>query len=110
VTPVIGGWRVDAVLDWEFSYSGCPYGDAANMVRFGADYPTRFLGRFRAGFAAHQPADLALVEDWLYLGRVLDMFALGDLLARPAGHPVADQAVDQVRRWLASGAPEAPAR
>ena len=25
VTRARGGWRVDAVLDWEFSFSGCPY-------------------------------------------------------------------------------------
>ncbi|MET8145949.1 phosphotransferase [Sphaerisporangium sp. NPDC005288] len=100
-----GGWRVDALLDWEFGYSGCPYGDAANMVRFGAGYPVGFLDGFRAAFARHQPADLPLVEDWLYLGRVLDMFALSDLVTRPAGHPVADQAAERVRRWVREGVP-----
>jgi aminoglycoside phosphotransferase (APT) family kinase protein len=105
VTRTSAGWRVDAVLDWEFSYSGCPYGDAANMVRFGADYPARFLDGFRSAFADHRPADLALAEDWEYLGRVLDMFALSDLVTRPAGHPVAEQAAEQVRRWVAYGVP-----
>lgn len=105
VTRLRGGWRVDAVLDWEFSYSGCPYGDAANMVRFGADYPARFLDGFCRAFAEHQPADLALAEDWGYLGRVLDMFALSDLVTRPAGHPIADQAAGQIRRWIAEGVP-----
>jgi Ser/Thr protein kinase RdoA (MazF antagonist) len=103
VTRTPGGWRVDAVLDWEFSYSGCPYGDAANMARFGADYPDRFLDGFRAAFAEHQPFNPA--EDWGYLGRVLDMFALSDLLTRPAGHPVAEQAAEVVRRWVAGGVP-----
>ncbi|HEX4814747.1 MAG TPA: phosphotransferase [Nonomuraea sp.] len=106
VTRMRGGWRVDAVLDWEFSYSGCPYGDAANMVRFGADYPAPFLDGFRRAFAEHQPADLALVEEWSHLGRVLDMFALSDLVTRPAaGHPVAEQAAEQIRRWVADGIP-----
>ncbi len=106
VTRTRGGWRVDAVLDWEFSYSGCPYGDAANMARFGADYPARFLDGFRTAFADHQPVDLALAEDWDYLGRVLDMFALSDLVTRPVGHPVAEQAAEQVRRWVAEGVPD----
>lgn len=106
VSRVGGGWRVDALLDWEFSYSGCPYGDAANMARFGADYPAGFLDGFRAGFAERQPADLALVEDWAYVGRVLDMFALSDLVTRPVGHAVADQAAEQVRRWVGSGVPD----
>jgi Ser/Thr protein kinase RdoA (MazF antagonist) len=105
VTRTRGGWRVDAVLDWEFSYSGCPYGDAANMARFGDDYPARFLDGFRSAFADHQPADLPLAEDWGYLGRVLDMFALSDLVTRPAGHPVAEQAAERIRRWVTGGVP-----
>jgi aminoglycoside phosphotransferase (APT) family kinase protein len=105
VTRMRSSWRVDAVLDWEFSYSGCPYGDAANMVRFGADYPARFLDGFCRTFAEYQPADLALAENWSYLGRVLDMFALSDLVTRPAGHPVAEQAAEQIRRWVTDGVP-----
>jgi aminoglycoside phosphotransferase (APT) family kinase protein len=105
VTRTRGGWRVDAVLDWEFGYSGCPYGDAANMARFGADYPARFLDGFRSAFADHQPADLPLVEDWGYLGRVLDMFALSDLVTRAPGHPIGDQAAEQIRRWVTDGVP-----
>jgi aminoglycoside phosphotransferase (APT) family kinase protein len=98
-------WRVTAMLDWEFSFSGCPYADAANMMRFGADYPPAFLAGFRQGFAAHQPADLPLPDDWAYLGHVLDMFALTDLLTRPMGNPVSDRAAAEVRRWIAHGVP-----
>jgi len=97
------GWRVDAVLDWEFSFSGCPYGDAANMARFDADYPDGFLDGFRAGFADGQPT--APAGNWAYLGRVLDMFALSDLVTRPLGHEVADQAAGQIRRWVSQGVP-----
>jgi len=46
--------------------------------------------------------------DWDYLGRVLDMFALSDLVTRPPGHSVADQAAGQIRRWIANGVPGAP--
>jgi aminoglycoside phosphotransferase (APT) family kinase protein len=106
VTRTRTGWRVDAVLDWEFGYSGCPYGDAANMARFGAGYPARFLEGFRSAFAAHRPDDLPLAEDWAYLGHVLDMFALSDLVTRPlVGHPVADQAAERIRHWIAHGVP-----
>lgn len=103
VTRTTAGWRVDAVLDWEFGYAGCPYGDAANMLRFGADYPADFLAGFRTGFAANQPEEPH--PDWAYLGRVLDMFSLSGLATRPVGHPVADQAVDVIREWLATGVP-----
>lgn len=98
VSRASGGWRVDAVLDWEFSYSGCPYGDAANMARFGADYPPDFLAAFLGAFGETAPDG-----DWLYLGRVLDMFALSDLVTRPPGHPVADQAAAVNREWVAGG-------
>jgi aminoglycoside phosphotransferase (APT) family kinase protein len=114
------GWRVDAVLDWEFSFSGCPYADAANMTRFAGDYPPGFAGGFRDGFAAALPengdgndgagGDVRDdgVTDWVYLGHVMDMFALGDLVTRPAGHPVADRAAAEIRRWIADGVPGAP--
>ncbi|WP_127502858.1 phosphotransferase [Actinoplanes solisilvae] len=101
-----GGWRVAALLDWEFSYSGCSYGDAANMARFGADYPAGFLDGFRAGFAERQPADLPLIDGWAYAGRVLDTFALSDLVTRPVGHVVADQAAEQIRLWVRHGVPD----
>jgi len=106
VTRVGRGWRVDAVLDWEFSFSGSPYADAANMTRFSGDYPPRFTDGFREGFADRQPASLPRPVDWAYLGRVLDMFALSDLVTRPLGHPVADQAAAQIRNWLAHGIPD----
>jgi aminoglycoside phosphotransferase (APT) family kinase protein len=103
-----GGWRVAAVLDWEFSFSGCPYGDAANMTRFSGDYPADFADGFRAGFAGRQPAGLLLASDWAYLGHVLDMFALSDLVTRPPGHPVADQAAGRIRDWITDGVPGTP--
>jgi hypothetical protein len=45
---------------------------------------------------------------WAYLGHVLDMFARSDLVTRPPGHPVADQAARQIRRWIADGVPAGP--
>jgi aminoglycoside phosphotransferase (APT) family kinase protein len=88
-----GGWRVTAVLDWEFAYSGSPYADAANMARFGADYPPGFLTGFEAGFESHEPRH----PQWRRLGRVMDLFALADLVTRPAGNGVADQAAAIIR-------------
>ena len=72
------------------------------------DYPAGFSGGFRAGFAGHLPAALSGAADWAYLGRVLDMFALSDLVTRPSGHPVADQAARQIRGWVAAGVPGTP--
>jgi aminoglycoside phosphotransferase (APT) family kinase protein len=108
VTRVRGGWRVDAVLDWEFSFSGCSYADAANMTRFSDGYPADFTEGFRSGFAGCQLSGLPRARDWEYLGHVLDMFALSDLVTRPPGHSVADQAARQIRRWIADGVPGQP--
>ena len=107
VSRTPGGWSVASVLDWEFSFSGCPYSDAANMARFGDTYPRGFLPGFLTAFAASQPADCPPPGDWLYLGRVMDMFALSDLVTREAGHAVADQAAEQIKRWVAEGVPSA---
>ena len=101
------GWRVAAVLDWEFSFSGCPYADAANMMRFAGGYPPAYPAAFTEAFAACQPPDLPPPASWLYLGRVFDMFALSDLVTRPAGHAVADEAAAVIRSWLESGVPDA---
>jgi aminoglycoside phosphotransferase (APT) family kinase protein len=94
VTATAGGWRVDALLDWEFAYSGSPWADAGNMARFGADYPDGFL----AGFADAFEADP-------YAARVLDMFALSDLVTRAPGHEIADLAAGLIRAWVRDGVP-----
>jgi aminoglycoside phosphotransferase (APT) family kinase protein len=106
VTSTTTGWRVDAVLDWEFAFAGCPYADAANLLRFAADCPPDFVAGFRAAFAEHQPADLPPPTDWAYLGRVMDMFALTDLVTRPLGHPIADRAAEVIGQWVATGVPD----
>ncbi|MEU8239152.1 phosphotransferase [Actinoplanes missouriensis] len=101
VARLDNGWEVRSLLDWEFSYSGSPYADAANMARFSAEYPDGFLDGFRAGFAEDPP--LPVVPDWVYLGEVLDMFALSDLVTRPEGHLVAEQAAARIRELVGHG-------
>ena len=110
VTRLRSGWRVDAMLDWEFSFSGSPYADTGNMLRFSTGYPAGFADGFRAGFAEHQPGGFPLADNWAYLGRVFDMFALSDLVTRPEGHEVADQAAEVIRQWVREGVPDTPRR
>ncbi|MEU4564289.1 phosphotransferase [Actinoplanes sp. NPDC023936] len=100
VARLDSGWEVRSLLDWEFSYSGSPYADAANMARFSDDYPAGFRDGFRDGFAGNQ--SLPVAADWAYLGDVLDMFALSDLTTRPVGHIVADRAAEHIRRLVRS--------
>lgn len=92
---LVSGGRVVAVLDWEFAYVGCPYGDAANMLRFDSAGP--YGAGFREGFG--------LTEEAAYLGRVLDMFALSDLLTRDEDNPIADRAAEVIGEWVRTGLP-----
>jgi aminoglycoside phosphotransferase (APT) family kinase protein len=91
VARTVDGWTVAAVLDWEFSFSGCPFADAANMLRFAADYPAAFVAGFRAGYGN---------DGWEETGRAIDLFALSDLATRPPGNDVADRAAVEMRRRL----------
>ena len=72
VTRTRCGWRVDAVLDWEFSYSGCTYGDAGNMARFGADYPVAGRAFEVAGNVQADIARLGIAHGRNRLRAILD--------------------------------------
>lgn len=98
VSHTADGWQVDALLDWEFAYSGCPAGDAANMLRFSADFPAPFVAGFREGFGTGRTGN------WEEIGTVLDMFALSDLVTRPPHQPVADRAATRIRQLLRASA------
>ena len=97
VTRIGDGWRVASVLDWEFAYSGCRYADAGNMLRHAAEYPPAYVGGFRAGYARGVHVD----AEWAYLGAVIDMFALSELVTRRDVHPVADLAAGRIKALLA---------
>lgn len=93
------GWHVAAMLDWEFAYAGCPFADAGNMLRQASDHPCAYVEGFVAGYGELVAAGI----DWEYLGAVIDMFALSDLVTRPLGHPIADQAAERIRGLIADG-------
>jgi aminoglycoside phosphotransferase (APT) family kinase protein len=93
-----GGWTVAAVLDWEFAFSGSPLVDVGNMLRFPADLPPGFVEAFVAGFAE---GGGVLPAAWREISLALDLFALADLLTRPADHRYFRRAVQAIRRRLA---------
>ena len=73
------GWRIAAVLDWEFSLSATPAFDAGNLLRppFG-DWPD-----FVAGFArGYRAAGGELPNNWQFIARIADLFAWADLLGQ----------------------------
>jgi aminoglycoside phosphotransferase (APT) family kinase protein len=92
-----GRWRVTAVLDWEFAFSGSPLSDVGNMLRFGL--PPAFADGFTGGFAE---GGGELPDGWREISAALDLFALADLLTRPPEHRYFGKAVDAVRGRLAA--------
>jgi aminoglycoside phosphotransferase (APT) family kinase protein len=92
-----GRWSITAVLDWEFAFSGSPMHDVGNMLRFAAELPAAFADGFTEGFCA---AGGTLPPHWREVSRALDLFALADLLTRPADHRYFGRAVTAVRARL----------
>jgi len=92
-----GGWSVTAVLDWEFAFSGSPLHDVGNMLRFTSEIPPAFAAAFTGGFGA---AGGRLPADWREISRALDLYALAELLTRPAGHRYFGKAVAAIRERL----------
>lgn len=76
-----GAPRVEAVLDWEFAFSGSPLADVGNMLRRQEILPTAFVDGFSAGF---QDAGGALPPGWRSIAAALDALALLDFLDRGA--------------------------
>jgi aminoglycoside phosphotransferase (APT) family kinase protein len=92
------GWRVAAVLDWEFAFCGSPGFDFGNLLR-----PP--LGR-RPGFIrvlakAYAAAGAYLPADWQAIARLTDLFAWADFLNRPSTGPgLIEDARQIIRRTI----------
>lgn len=54
-------WKVTAVLDWEFAFSGSSLWDIANMLRYAHQMPSEFQNAFLKGF---QDKGAILPEHW----------------------------------------------
>jgi aminoglycoside phosphotransferase (APT) family kinase protein len=76
-----GRWRVVAVLDWEFAFSGTPLCDVAHALRYERASRPRMEPHFSHAFRGHGGE---LPEDWRALGRAADLTALCECLTRTA--------------------------
>ena len=73
-------WDITAILDWEFSFSGSPLHDVANMIRYahrlpGNDYESAFLKGLEEG-------GYVLPKNWRVTIHLLNLLALLDSLNR----------------------------
>ncbi|MFZ3492104.1 phosphotransferase family protein [Streptomyces sp. 5.8] len=92
-----GTWRVAAVLDWEYAFSGSGLCDIGNMLRFPHDLSPGFAGHFPS---AYEMAGGTLPGRWREISEALDLFALSDLLTRAPDHPLFAQAAAAIRQRL----------
>ncbi len=78
------GWRVAAVLDWEFALSATPAFDFGNLLRS----PFGSFPAFVEGLAdAYSAAGGTLPRDWLRIARLADLFSWADLLGQRSEDP-----------------------
>lgn len=79
-------WKVSAVLDWEFAFSGSVLWDIANMLRYAHKMPAEFKREFLNGLTSN---GIVLPKDWNITVHLLNLMSLSDCLARsvPERHP-----------------------
>jgi len=79
VRQVSEKWRVAAVIDWEFAFSGSPLFDVGNFLRYERKQRPLVEPHFSRGFVA---GGGTLREDWRALARVIDLTALCEHFTR----------------------------
>lgn len=72
-------WKVTAVLDWEFAFSGSPAFDFGNLLRPSLDADEVFE---TAVAEAYAQAGGRLPEGWRRIARIADLYAWADFLSR----------------------------
>jgi aminoglycoside phosphotransferase (APT) family kinase protein len=99
--PVPGGWRVSAVLDWEFAFAGPPLLDVGLFLRAGEALPSGFREAFAAGY---RQAGGELPDQWLPLSRLVDILSqvtfLDDTEERPRRFAESIEVVKETVRML----------
>lgn len=81
-----GEWKISAILDWEFAFSGSFLTDVANMLRYAHQMAPEFEEGFLEGL---QNGGVFLPQNWRISINLLNILALLDCLTRgsPAEKP-----------------------
>ena len=74
-----GGWKVAAVLDWEFAVSGSPLADIGSFLRYERHARPVLEPQFSTGY---RRAGGWLPHDWRRLARLLNLVALCESLTQ----------------------------
>lgn len=94
------GWRLTAVLDWEFALVATPLFDVGNVLRFAPDRPPGFEEGFVTGYTE---AGGVLPDGWREISRAVDLFALVQFLTHPPEHRYFQKSVRLLRSRLSAG-------
>lgn len=73
-----GQWKITGILDWEFSFSGSPFFDVANMLRYAHHMSPEFEKAFIQGLSENY----ILPKDWRITMHLLNLVSLLDCLTR----------------------------
>jgi len=79
VKQVDGIWKIAAILDWEFSFSGPLMFDVANMLRYSHHMPDIFMQSFLKGL---KDGGIILPDNWQITAHLLNLVSLLDILRR----------------------------
>jgi aminoglycoside phosphotransferase (APT) family kinase protein len=93
---------VTGLLDWEFAYSGHPFTDLGNLLRF--DRRPTYVAAVLEAYCARRGGDPDVALD---LARCADLWALVELSSREGQNPVADRAASLLRAIAADRDPHA---
>lgn len=77
VSEVNGSWKIAAILDWEFSYSGTYLIDIGQMLRYSHKLPDYYEASFIRGI---EETGAALPTDWKKSAKLMDLLSLLQLL------------------------------
>ena len=78
VQKIDKSWRIVAILDWEFAFSGSVACDIANMLRYANQLPPEF----ESSFVGSLQNKLKLPKPWKITSNLLNLCSLIDCLAR----------------------------
>ncbi len=95
------GWKIVAVLDWEFAFSGTPFFDFGNLLRKPLGDLEFFPESVQAGYT---DAGGSVPTNWRKMSLLADLCAWMDFLSRPDTRPelIADTRsviTDMLARW-----------
>ncbi len=77
VHHIQGDWKISAILDWEFAFSGSTLCDVANMLRYAHHMPPEYEKAFLHGL---QRSGVQLPEGWRISICLLNLLSLLDCL------------------------------